>query len=98
MRERVYAARSKASLFPLAVIGCVFLIPTYRACHDGEFHSPAHFASDNVMSALTIAPTFLFAALLAVLTARALLHRGVDRATRRVGLAALAAFAGVSLV
>ena len=79
-------------MVPLGVIAAVFVLPTYASC-GGELHSPAYYASDGLFPAVWIAPVFLFAGLFAALTALALRRGQVDRVSRRLGLAALAALA-----
>jgi hypothetical protein len=88
---------SKRALLPLIIMASVFVLPSYRSCSEGPLHSPAHFAMDDVGSAAWIAPPFLVAALLAILTARALKKREVDLTTRRLGLFAVMALAVSSL-
>jgi hypothetical protein len=90
---------SKRALFPLVVLASVFVLPTYRACGEEPFHSPAHFAWGDVpMMASWIAPLFLVAGVLALLTVRALRVGEVDRTTRRLGLASLAVMAASTSV
>ncbi len=81
---------ARVALVPLSVIAAVFVLPTYRSCATAPFESPASFATGSVFGALWIAPVFLAAAFFAVLTARALISREVDRRARRLGLGALA--------
>ena len=76
----------------------VFVLPTFRACSEDPLHSPAHFATSDLLSAAWIAPPFLIAGLLALLTARALRRKEVDRTTRRIGLVAVAGLGLSALV
>jgi hypothetical protein len=98
------ATRVSRRAFPaLSTLAAVFILPTYRACStDVSYSSPAHFASESVASAVWIAPIFLVALALAVLSVKALASGEVDRTTRRLGLAALGAlvasmFVGVAM-
>lgn len=77
---------TKRALLPLIIMASVFVLPTYRSCSDEPLHSPAHFAASDLPSALWIAPSFLVAGLLALLTLRALRRKEVDLTTRRLGL------------
>lgn len=87
---------SRRSLLPLAAMALAFFVPTYRTCSDAPFHAPAHYAGEGLAQAAWISPVYLFAAVFAVLTAVALRQGQVSRALRRLGLAALAAFASVT--
>lgn len=84
---------SRRALLPLIIMASVFVLPTYRSCSDEPLHSPAHFAASDLGSAMWIAPSFLVAGLLALLTLRALRRKEVDLTTRRLGLVAIGALA-----
>lgn len=85
MRERTFAAKA---MWPLAVIAAVFFLPTYASC-DGPPKSPAAFADDPFMFA-AIVPVFFAAAVLALLTFRALRRGEPDRRARRLALLSVA--------
>ncbi|MDP3233586.1 MAG: hypothetical protein Q8S33_38295 [Myxococcales bacterium] len=84
---------SRRALLPLIIMASVFVLPTYRSCSDEPLHSPAHFAASDLSSAMWVAPSFLVAGLLALLTLRALRRKEVDLTTRRLGLVAIGALA-----
>ena len=84
---------SRRALLPLIIMASVFVLPTYRSCSDEPLHSPAHFAASDLGSAMWIAPSFLVAGLLALLTVRALRRKEVDLTTRRLGLGAVGVLA-----
>ncbi|MDP1922111.1 MAG: hypothetical protein Q8L14_38080 [Myxococcales bacterium] len=84
---------SRRALLPLIIMASVFVLPTYRSCSDEPLHSPAHFAASDLPSALWVAPSFLVAGVLALLTLRALRRKEVDLTTRRLGLVAIGALA-----
>lgn len=89
---------SRFAVLPLWVMAAAFVLPAYRACSDDPAHSPLQYASDSPFMTSWVAPPFLFAAVFAVLTTLALLRGGqVSLRTRRIGLAALGAFAAISL-
>lgn len=85
---------SRRAVPPLALIVSVLFLPTFRRCNEFGFERPTEIL-DPAGIALWIAPVFGGAALMAVLTVRALLRREVDLTTRRM---ALALIAGVALV
>jgi hypothetical protein len=88
---------SRRAFPPLAVMAAAFFLPSYRACLDDPARSAAQFATDGVFEAFWITPVFAVAAAFAVLTALALRAGDVSRATRRLGLAALAALSATTL-
>lgn len=96
MRETTYAVQerrgAKASVWPLSFIAAVFVLPTYSSCSEGLV-SPAAYASRDWYSSSWVVPVFACAAVLALLTARALRRGEVDLGTRRLGLVAVTAFA-----
>lgn len=88
---------SRRALLPLVVMASVFVLPTYRSCSDEPLRSPAHFAMSDAVSAAWVAPTFLVAGVLALLTFRALRRKEVDLTSRRLALLSITGLALTSL-
>ena len=73
---------------PLALIATVFFLPTFRRCNEFGFERPLDYV-DGGGSALWIVPVFGGAALMALLSTRALVRHEVSRGARRLALVAI---------
>lgn len=76
---------SRRATYPLTLMAVAFVLPAHRTCSGEEFKSPAEHISGGDI--LLIAPVFVFAALLAFLTARSMAHGEVTLGRRRLALA-----------
>lgn len=82
---------TKTTFLSLVVMVTAFFVPAARDCADSPFHSPAEYAVMDPVMFAWVAPVFLAAAVMALLTVRVLAARSVERGVRRGALATVAA-------
>lgn len=89
---------TKTTFLSLVVMVAAFFVPAARDCSSAPWRSPAEYAVVHPLMFSWIVPVFLGAAAMALLTARVLAARAVERGVRRGALVTVAAVGALNVV